>query len=74
MRERARTKSLYGEEIRIEERSRVQDVYGKDIYIERGTVVEGDVVYTDHLEKEEKVEIRGEEKKVDQLPRPEDVL
>ncbi len=68
VRERARTESLYGEEIRIEERTRTKNVYGKDIYIENGAIIEGDIVYTDRLEMEDKVIVRGEQKKVDQLP------
>ncbi len=74
VRERARTESLYGDEIRVEDRSRVKSIYGRDIYIERGTIVEGEIQYTESLEMEEKVTIKEEPKKVDSLPPPEDVL
>ncbi|MGY5855805.1 MAG: hypothetical protein RTS72_04345, partial [Candidatus Thorarchaeota archaeon] len=71
IRERARTDSLYGNDIRIEERARVGSVYGKTIYIERDAIVEGEVLYTDSLEAEDGVTFREEPKKVDQLPSPE---
>lgn len=71
VRERARTRSLYGDEIRIEERSRVGSVYGRDIYIERDTVVEGETLYTEKLDAESGVEFREEPRKVDRLPPPE---
>ena len=73
IRERARTDSLYGEDIRIEERARVGSLYGKSIYIERDAVVEGELLYTDSLDAEDGVTFRSEPKKVDSLPRPEEV-
>ena len=71
IRERARTDSLYGDDVRIEERARVGSVYGKKIYIERDAVIEGEVQYTDSLDAEDGVVFRSEPKKVDSLPDPE---
>ncbi|MFW9802266.1 MAG: hypothetical protein ACFFFC_06425 [Candidatus Thorarchaeota archaeon] len=74
VRERARTRSLYGDEIRIEERSRVGSVYGREVYIERDTVVEGETLYTEKLDAESGVEFREEPRKVDSLPDPQSAL
>jgi cytoskeletal protein CcmA (bactofilin family) len=71
IRERARTDSLYGTDIRIEERARVGSIYGHKIYIERDVVVEGEVLYTDSLESESGVSFKSEPRKVDTLPPPE---
>jgi cytoskeletal protein CcmA (bactofilin family) len=71
IRERARTDSLYGDDIRIEERARVGSIYGRKIYIERDAIVEGEVLYTESLESESGVSFREEPKKVDVLPPPE---
>jgi predicted acyltransferase (DUF342 family) len=73
VRERARTRSLYGDEIRIEERSRVGSVYGREVYIERDSVVEGKTLYTEKLDAESGVEFREEPQKVDKLPPPEEI-
>ncbi|NOR39471.1 MAG: hypothetical protein GQ580_07780, partial [Candidatus Thorarchaeota archaeon] len=73
IRERARTDSLYGDDIRIEERARVKSVYGRTIYIERNAIVTGEVLYTESLESERDVEFKQEPRKVDQLPPPEEV-
>ncbi|MGY5877108.1 MAG: hypothetical protein RTU30_15255, partial [Candidatus Thorarchaeota archaeon] len=71
IRERARTRTLYGGDIRVEERSRVKNIYGRTIYLERDVVVEGEVLYTESLEAEDSVEFKTEPRKVDQLPAPE---
>jgi cytoskeletal protein CcmA (bactofilin family) len=71
IRERARTDSLYGDDIRIEERARVGSLYGRKIYIERDAIVEGEVLYTESLESESGVSFREEPRKVDALPPPE---
>ncbi len=73
IRERARTDSLYGDDIRIEERSRVGSLYGRKIYIERDVIVEGKTLYTESLESENGVEFGEEPKKVDKLPPPEEL-
>ncbi|MFW9958527.1 MAG: polymer-forming cytoskeletal protein [Candidatus Odinarchaeota archaeon] len=71
IRERARTDSLYGKDIRIEERARVGNLYGLKIYIERDAIVEGEVLYTESLESESGVSFKTEPRKVDTLPPPE---
>jgi len=73
IRERARTDSLYGDDIRIEERARVGALYGRKIYIERDAIVEGKTLYTESLESENGVQFGEEPKKVDQLPPPEEL-
>ncbi|MBE0526045.1 MAG: polymer-forming cytoskeletal protein, partial [Candidatus Thorarchaeota archaeon] len=73
IRERARTDSLYGDDIRIEEYARVGNLYGRKIYIERNVIVEGKTLYTESLESENGVDFREEPKKVDQLPPPEEM-
>jgi hypothetical protein len=73
VRERARTRSLYGDEVRIEERSRVGSIYGREVYIERDSVVEGRILYTEKLDAEDGVEFREEPQKVDKLPPPEEI-
>jgi len=73
IRERARTDSLYGDDIRIEERARIGSLYGRKIYIERDAIVEGKTLYTESLESENGVEFGEEPKKVDQLPPPEEL-
>ena len=73
IRERARTDSLYGDDIRIEERARVKNLYGRKIYIEREAVVEGETLYTESLESENGVSFGSEPKKVDKLPPPEEM-
>jgi cytoskeletal protein CcmA (bactofilin family) len=71
IRERARVESLYGDQIRVEERARVKSIYGRSVYLEREVVVEGEVLYTDSFEAEERVVLKTEPRKVDQLPPPE---
>jgi len=70
IRERARTDSLYGDDIRIEERARVGSIYGRIIYIERDAVVEGETLYTESIESESGVQFKEEPRKVDALPPP----
>ena len=71
IRERARTDTLYGDDIRIEERARVGNIYGRKVYIERDVIVEGEVLYTESIESESGVSFGVEPKKVDALPPPE---
>jgi cytoskeletal protein CcmA (bactofilin family) len=71
IRERARTESLYGDDIRIEERARIGNLYGRKIYIERDVTIEGEVLYTESLESESGVIFGVEPRKVDVLPPPE---
>ncbi len=73
VRERARMKSLYGDDIRIEERARIRSIYGRKIYIEREAVITGEVLYTESCEAERDVEFAEEPRKVDSLPPPEEM-
>jgi len=70
VRERARADSLYGDEIRVEERGRVKSVYGRTVYLEREVTVEGEILYTESYQAEDRVVLRSEPKKVDTLPPP----
>jgi len=73
VRERGRTETLYGDNIRIEDRARIKNIYGREIYLEREVVVEGEVLYTESIEMEDGVKIGKGPDKVDKLPPPEDL-
>jgi cytoskeletal protein CcmA (bactofilin family) len=74
IRERARAETLYGDEIRVEERGRVKNLYGRAIYLERESTVEGEILYTESCQVEDRVAMKAQPRRVDALPSPDQLI